>query len=130
MDTVAGVGDDHLVAGWREVCPERRLADGDRVRGSPRQDVRQVGLGVDNADCAVGLVHDEGALGVGSHDSVDGTPADGDWVGIDGVAGGLDGGDLTWAAADALADGVDAGGAGDADHVDWREGWADAEFLL
>ncbi len=130
MDAVAGVGDDHLVAGWREVCPERRLAYSDWVRGSPRQDVRQVGLSVDDAHGAVGLVHDEGALGVGGHDSVDRTPADGDWIGIDGVAGGLDGGDLTWAAADALTDGVDTRGAGDADHVYRREGWADAEFLL
>src|SRR5260370_42435905 len=126
MDSVAGVGDDHLVAGWREVCPERRLADGDGVRGWRGRDVEQVGLSVADAHGAVGLVHDEGALGVGGHGSIDGGAAYGDWVGIDGVAGGLDGGDLAWAAADALADGVDAGGAGDACYVDRRERWVDA----
>ena len=93
-------------------------------------DVEQVGLSVDDADGAVGLVHDEGALGVGGHDAVDGAVTDGDWSGIDGVAGGLDGGDLARAAAGARADGVDAWGAGDADHVDRREGRVDGEFLL
>ena len=130
VDAVACVGDDHLVAGWGEVCPERRLADGDGVGGCRGHDVEQVGLSVDDADGAVGLVHDEGALGVGGHDAVDGTTAHGDGIGIDGVAGGLDGGDLTGAAADALADGVDARGAGDADDVDRREGRVDGEFLL
>ena len=130
MDAVACVGDDHLVAGRREVCPEGRLADGDGIRGWRGHNVGQVGLSVDDAYRAIGLVHDEGALGVGGHDSVDRTAAHGDWIGIDGVAGGLDGGDLTGAAADALADGVDAWGAGNADYIDRREGWVDGEFLL
>ena len=33
VDSVAGVGDDELVAGWGEVCPEGRGADCDRVGG-------------------------------------------------------------------------------------------------
>ena len=130
VDAVACVGDDHFVAGGREVSPERRRCRRDGVGGSRGHDVEQVGLGVDDADRAVGLVHDEGALGVGGHDAVDRTAADGDGIGIDGVAGGLDGGDLTGAAADALADGVDARGAGDADDVDRSEGRIDGELLL
>ena len=85
---VAGVGDDQLGEGGGEVCPDGRCSDRDGVDGR----VELVGLRVDDADGAVGLVEDEGASAVCGHDAVDRPFADGEGGG-DGVAGGLDGGE-------------------------------------
>src|ERR1700744_1884852 len=130
MNAVAGIRDDHLVASWGEVCPERRRADGNGVGGSDGYGVELVGLCVDDADGAVGLVEDEGTSAVGGHDAVDGICSDGDGGWIDGVACGLDGGDLAETATFALTDGVDARCAGNAGDVDRCEGRIDAKILL
>ena len=99
-----------------------------------RDDIEGVGLSVDDGDGTVGLVEDEGTFGgaggIAGHDAVDGTTADGNRIGIDGIAGCLDGIDLTRTAAIALADGEDTRGVGDADGVDGAEGRIDGKLLL
>lgn len=129
IDTVTGIGNNHLVAGGGEVSPERRGADSDGVGGSGGDDVELVRLGVDDADGTVTLIEDEGAASVSGHDTVNGVYTDGDWCGVDRVARFFDGGYLSKTTAIALADGKDARSAGDTGHINRRKGRVDAEFL-
>jgi hypothetical protein len=129
--SVALVGYDELVAGGREVGPERVGPDGDGVGGSGGEGVEQVGLGVDDRDGAVGLVHDEDASAVGGHDTVDGFSADGNGGGVDGRRRGVfEGVDQAGAAVVRCAEDIGAGCAGDASDKDGRVRRVDGKLLL
>ena len=108
-------------------APEWR--DGFGVRNRGVGGVEQVGLRVDDGDVVAAFVQDEGAPEVGGHHAVDGSHADGDWGLVDGVAGGLDGVDLTIAAVIRLADRIDARGTGDTCDIDRAVGVIDGELL-
>ena len=106
------------------------MADDDGVGCAGGDGVERVGLGVDDAHRAIGLIHNEGAPVIGGHHTVDGTATDGNGSGIDCVAGGLNGRDLSETAAGAGSDYVRARGGSIAGDVDRREARGDGKLLL